>query len=364
MSVPRLIAFYLPQFYPTPENDEWWSPGFTEWTNVGNAKPLFKGHYQPRVPADLGYYDLRVSDVREQQAMLAQSAGIEGFCYWHYWFAGRRLLDRVFTEVLQSGSPDYPFCLCWANHSWYQKTWDANKPDKLLIEQTYPGKDDFVAHFYSMLPAFQDRRYMKVKGKILFGLYDVISMSSENIKLFIDTWNDLAKENGLGGFCFFGFTYKTHKRNEILDKGLEYVVCDYLMDAFDSKPFFKRITARMIRSIFHIPNKVIDYNDYSRCVLNQFNPNERVFPCLNPNFDHSPRSAERAHILHKSTPQKWSSLLSETIKRCSDRNTEDNLIFVKAWNEWGEGNYMEPDLRFGRGYIEATRQVIDNIDVK
>lgn len=119
---PRLISFYLPQFYPTPENDEWWGKGFTEWTNVGRAKPLFKGHYQPKVPADLGYYDLRIPEVREQQADLAREAGIEGFCYWHYWFGnGKRLLDRVFREVVETGKPDFPFCLCWANHSWYAK---------------------------------------------------------------------------------------------------------------------------------------------------------------------------------------------------------------------------------------------------
>ena len=120
---PRLIAFYLPQFYPTPENDEWWGKGFTEWTNVGRAKPLFKGHYQPKVPADLGYYDLRILEIREEQAKMAREAGIEGFCYWHYWFGnGKRLLSQVFKEVVESGKPDFPFCLCWANHSWLAKT--------------------------------------------------------------------------------------------------------------------------------------------------------------------------------------------------------------------------------------------------
>lgn len=134
--MPRTIAFYLPQFYPTPENDAWWGKGFTEWTNVGRAKPLFRGNYQPRVPADLGYYDLRIPEVRVRQAELARAAGIEGFCYWHYWFAGRRLLERVFEEVVESGSPDFPFCLCWANHSWKAKTWDPTVPDKMLMEQT------------------------------------------------------------------------------------------------------------------------------------------------------------------------------------------------------------------------------------
>ena len=144
----RAIAFYLPQFYPTPENDEWWEPGFTEWTNVARAKPLFKGHYQPRIPRDLSFYDLRVPEVREKQADLAREAGIEGFCYWHYWFGnGKRLLSEVFHEVVKTGKPDYPFCLCWANHSWYAKTWDPNVPDKLLMEQTYPGEEDLCPYF-------------------------------------------------------------------------------------------------------------------------------------------------------------------------------------------------------------------------
>ena len=132
MSMARVIAFYLPQFYPIPENDEWWGPGFTEWTNVAKAKPLFKGHYQPRIPRDLGFYDLRVPEVREKQAQLAREAGIEGFCYWHYWFEGKRLLERPINEVLSSGKPDFPFCFCWANHSWKAKTWTDGVKDKML----------------------------------------------------------------------------------------------------------------------------------------------------------------------------------------------------------------------------------------
>ena len=181
----KIIAFYLPQFYPTPENDEWWGKGFTEWTNVAKAKPLFPGHNQPRVSADLGFYDLRLPTVREEQVRLAKEAGIDGFCYWHYWFNGRRLLDRVFSEVVESGKPDFPFCLCWANHSWSMKTWDPSRPNKLLIEQTYPGKNDFEAHFYAMLPAFKDPRYIRHKGKLLFGVFDTRGMTvAETKKLF------------------------------------------------------------------------------------------------------------------------------------------------------------------------------------
>lgn len=168
----RVLAYYLPQFHPIPENDAWWGKGFTEWTNVGRAKPLYKGHYQPRVPADLGYYDLRLPEVQEAQAELAKEAGIEGFCYWHYWFGnGRRLLEMPFDKVLKSGKPDFPFCLAWANHSWYAKSFDLEGKDRLLIEQQYLGKEDYVKHFFSVLPAFEDSRYVQVDGKPLFVIF-------------------------------------------------------------------------------------------------------------------------------------------------------------------------------------------------
>ena len=183
---PQIIALYLPQFYPFKENDEWWGKGFTEWTNVGRAKPLFKGHYQPRVPADLGYYDLRLPEVRELQVELAREAGVTAFCYWHYWFGnGRRLMQRVFNEVLESGKPDFPFCLGWANHSWYAKTWDkTTRYDRLLIKQTYPGIEDAREHFKFLLKAFRDSRYVKIDGMPLLYIFEPNELPNEYIEWF------------------------------------------------------------------------------------------------------------------------------------------------------------------------------------
>lgn len=199
----RVIAFYLPQFHPVPENDKWWGKGFTEWTNVGKAQPLFKGHYQPRVPADLGYYDLRMPEVREAQANMAREAGIEGFCYWHYWFGnGKRILERPFTEVLSSGRPDFPFCLGWANHAWTNKSWEAGTKrveESILMEMIY-NREEYIKHFNEVLPAFRDKRYIQVDGKPLFLVFRPLEIPRPNE--FIDLWQKLAKEHGLEGIYF------------------------------------------------------------------------------------------------------------------------------------------------------------------
>ena len=209
----RVIALYLPQFHPIPENDKWWGRGFTEWTNVKNAKPLCKGHVQPRVPTDLGYYNLLDQDVREKQAKLAKDAGIEGFCYYHYWFGnGRQLLERPFNEVLASGKPDFPFCICWANHDWTNKSWkktSTQKNGEMIIQMQY-SMEDHVNHFFSLLPAFKDKRYITVNGKPLFAVW--APRNIPNAKAFIEKWQELAKANGLPGIHFVGYTANANKK--------------------------------------------------------------------------------------------------------------------------------------------------------
>ena len=356
----RAIAFYLPQFYPTPENDEWWQPGFTEWTNVGKAKPLFHGHYQPRVPADLGYYDLRVPETREKQAQLAREAGIEGFCYWHYWFNGRRLLDRVFQEVVESGKPDFPFCLCWANHSWYAKTWNTNSPDKLLIEQTYNGIEDYKNHFYAMLPAFKDKRYIRVDNKLVFGFFDP---NFRDFNTFERVWNDLAKENGLEGFFFFGLCQQHHMIEKAKNAGFQNFVVGTLVDTHyyaDSK--FVRKFGMWKRDLLKTPyvvkyDKYIDYT--KRYFESVYESSPNIIPCIEPCFDHSPRSSYRGTVFHNATPEKWGQVCRFVIDMITKSKTHsDRLLFIKAWNEWAEGNYMEPDLRYGKRFIQALAKEI------
>lgn len=357
MDKPKVIAFYLPQFYPTQENDIWWEPGFTEWTNVAKAKPLFKGHYQPRIPQELSFYDLRIPEVREKQAKLAQEAGIYGFCYWHYWFGnGKRLLSEVFKEVVESGKPDFPFCLCWANHSWYQKTWHPDKPDKLLIEQRYLGKQDYIDHFFEMLPAFKDKRYIRTSdGRLLFGIFSPSTFSAIND--FMDIWNHLAKENGLVGFEFFAFVQGNERLEKLLSTDYRYdcIVYDALTDVFKPVGHFslKRIVNYLKRKL-GIPPKLADYGAYVDSAIKSFHTFPEYIPCIDPMFDHSPRSSNRGVILHNNNPKKWGLLCQKVIDLVSTRNLKDKFIFIKAWNEWGEGNYMEPDRKFGKGYIKEA----------
>jgi len=356
MSRPQVIAFYLPQFYPTPENDKWWGEGFTEWTNVAKARPLFKGHYQPKLPGKLGFYDLRLPETREEQANLAREAGIDGFCYWHYWFNGRRLLDRVFSEVVNSGKPDFPFCLCWANHSWYQKTWDPNKPNRLLIEQTYPGEQDYIAHFNAMLPAFMDKRYMKVDGKLVFGIFEADGIPS--FTLMKEIWNDMARKHGFQGVYFFGLAQGQKRLKEIEKEEYDTFVYDNMQTVYDHN---WSLTKRVLDKLLRRPH-IIEYKDYVSETIAFFREHTQYTPCIIPNFDHSPRSGSRGIILHNSKPEVWEYLFKEIYELQQARNMP--LLVIKSWNEWGEGNYLEPDMRFGKMYLDSIRKVINQSSVK
>lgn len=353
----RVIALYLPQFHPIPENDEWWGKGFTEWTNVGKAKPLFRGHHQPRVPADLGYYDLRVPETRKAQAELAKEAGIEGFCYWHYYFGnGKRLLERPFNEVLASGEPDFPFSLGWANHTWKAKTWSTVKgPDKILIEQCYNGLDDYTEHFYSVLPAFLDKRYIRIKNKPMFLIWDPNDLP--DAALFISHWNKLAKQNGLEGIHFVASSIDNKNVNDLISKGFDSVSVDLLLKTFQTRNFFRKSWFRILRAIVNIP-QYMGYSEYANYIMNNMPISPNVFPSIIPNFDHSPRSGNLL-VLKNDSPDKFARLLGLLFKKISTKDPETNIVILRSWNEWGEGNYMEPDLKFGHGYIQALRNALN-----
>jgi hypothetical protein len=354
---PRILALYLPQFHPIPENDQWYGKGFTEWTNVGKSKPLFKGHYQPQVPADLGYYDLRVPETRQAQADLAEEYGVEGFCYWHYWFGkGRRLLERPFIEVLESGKPNFPFCLAWANHSW-KGIYCGVKTKESLIEQTYNGIADYEQHFYEILPAFKDERYITVDGKPFFMIFSPFEIPDS--KEFIDCWQKLAQNNGLKGIHFVAHTYLPHKIDELISMGYDAV---NIVRLFEYQrigiSFFQKVKNKISREIFD-QGYWYEYKDAMKYFSGKEDIEEYVYPTLVPNWDHSPRTGKYGSILKNSTPSLFYKHVKQTVNNVKNKSSEHQIVIVKSWNEWAEGNYMEPDLKFGRGYLEALKRAIE-----
>lgn len=370
MSKPRIIALYLPQYHPFPENDEWWGKGFTEWTNVARAKPLFKGHYQPRIPADLGFYDLRLPIVREQQAELAREAGVEGFCYWHYWFGnGKQLMAEIIDDVIASGKPNFPFCLGWANHSWFAKNWntkDSGKKDRMLIEQTFPGDNDIRMHYEYVLKAFKDPRYIKVENKPFFMIFKANDIP-EN---FTSLWNEWAKEDGYDGIYFVGNVDADEDTNDYLRRGFSAVIKDRIKKQREKVSIrmnqskiaaIRFVFQRCFNSLRKRPDHIFSYEksiyDY---VDEKDDQREDVIPNLIPNFDHSPRSGVHGYIVHGSTPTLFRKHVRMVLEMASKK--KNNFVMLRSWNEWGEGNYMEPDLRYGKAYIQALRGEIDNYE--
>jgi len=355
----RLIALYLPQYYPTASNNKWWGNGFTEWTNVCKAKKLFPGHNQPNVPADLGFYDLRLPQTREAQAQLAMEHGIEGFCYYHYWFGnGRMELDLPLREVLDSGQPDYPFCLCWANESWYAKMWnkDGLQTKKSLVEQTYPGHDDYVRHFNYLLPAFRDKRYICVDGKPLFMIYQPLDFPQ--VQSFIELWQSLAKDNGLAGIYFVGHTRRVRQEAEQnFNRGFDAVNVLRLTEAMRRSTCLKNLGNKLLRTLFNFP-RVCRYKDVYPMLVGEEEKQPNIFPCIVPNWDHTPRSGSGGSVLHQATPALFRKHVEQVFEIVQEHPDQQRIVFIKSWNEWGEGNYMEPDLRYGCGYLNELHNAL------
>jgi hypothetical protein len=359
----RVIAIYLPQFHPIPENDKWWGKGFTEWTNVGKAKPLFRGHYQPRVPADLGYYDLRLPEIRDAQAKMAYESGVEGFMYWHYWFGnGEKVLERPFLEVLKSGKPDFPFCLGWANHSWTTSTWTKDKrghKNEMILEQKYFGEQDNTKHFYYLLDAFKDKRYITIDDKPVFVIYSPATIP--DTKSFLENWKKLAIENGLKGIHFVALTGGwLFNYQKVLDLGYDAIIPGNMWIAESKiKGKWRKLIEHKIRAIF--PEIVLNkyrYKDIIRNFYTEFDKLENAYPSIVPQWDRSPRSGRNSVIYTGSTPELFKQHINEALKIIENKPADRKILFLRSWNEWAEGNYVEPDLKFGTGYLDAIKSCI------
>jgi lipopolysaccharide biosynthesis protein len=354
----KLIAFYLPQYHPIPENDAWWGKGFTEWTNVTKAKPLFSGHYQPRLPADLGFYDLRLPEARQAQADLARAYGIHGFCYYHYWFNGRRLLERPFNEVLASGEPDFPFCLCWANENWTRR-WDGLEQN-ILMEQVYSEEDDRL-HMQWLAKAFQDPRYIRIDGKPLFLVYRTAKIL--NPLKTAKTWREEAYRLGIGDIflCKVESFPDEHGDPSLIgfDASVEFQP-DWTRLGLPLQTGRRWQLARKLglAEQAYAENKIYEYSTVVESMLAKPTPGYQRFPCVTPSWDNTARRKRGATILHNSTPETYEHWLRASVQNTLSNESSEKIVFINAWNEWGEGNHLEPCQKWGHVYLEATRRVL------
>ncbi len=363
----RCIAFYLPAFYPFPENDTWWGKGFTEWWLVRERQPLFKTHQQPRVPDEnLGYYNTLDADTRRKQAQMAKDCGIEAFCYWHMWFGhGKQLLHETVKEVMQSGEPHMPFCLAWANQTWTRRWARTGTISKTLMEQTYPGDDDIRAHFATVLPMFQDPRYLRMHNQPLFILYKPFAVP--DLERFIALWNTLARDAGIPGIFFLGMIAPHEKSPTVL--GLHGFIRH--QPATDLMRYGQSVMKktlrgnvmpllRFLRGALRRP-QVFDHGTIVQSAMTATLEQNEYLQVLT-NWDDTPRQGKNGTIFQGSTPDHLQSVMLHAVKELQSRPQEERLLFLKSWNEWGEGNYIEPDTQTKNGYLDAVRAVLRGDD--
>lgn len=352
---PRFLAFYLPQFHPIAENDLWWGRGFTEWTNVARAKPLFKGHYQPHVPADLGFYDLRLPETRAAQARLAQKYGIEGFCYWHYWFDGKQLLERPFNEVLRSGEPNFPFCLAWANETWSRRWLGEEK--EILLKQTYSKEDD-NKHIEWLLSAFSDERYIRVNGHPLFLIYRPLDLPEP--KRTADIFRSNCLKSGLPEPFLLGMNahapaadFRSLGFDGTIAFKPELGVLPYFLD---DELRIAKLKRNWRFGILSPKLKIYDYSNAQKAML-RLRREGQDFPCVFVGWDNSPRRGRDGIILTNTSTSVFESVLDETVRSLSTKPPQEQIIFLNAWNEWAEGNHLEPDLKFGHEFLKSVSRI-------
>lgn len=382
----RPIAIHLPQFHPFPENDEWWGKGFTEWTNVTKAKPLYEGHYQPQLPADLGFYDLRLADCRLEQEKLAKEYGFYGFCYYHYWFNGKLLMERPLEEKLNNPKEDFPFMLCWANENW-TRIWDGGE-NNILMAQDY-NMEDHIAHINYLMPFFKDERYIKIDGKAVFAVYRTTKIPE--FDKVAEIWKQEAKKHGVELYItrFESFGERGEEfMSENIDASIEFQPHSGLK-VFNDKEYQKSLASKQshkslrdeismatikqsydhwskklkLKNTAKAENsdgKIIEYSDFIEFDI-EHGKSEKVYhkfyKCACPGFDNTARKSKNYVILKDSTPELFKHWVEEKIKLFTPYSEEENLFFINAWNEWAEGNYMEPNRKWGRAYLEAVKDI-------
>lgn len=362
---PKLIAFYLPQFHPIPENDAWWGKGFSDWVSVRKATPLFPGHMQPRIPhADLGYYDPRDTSVLCRQADIARVHGIEGFCFYHYWFNGKKLLEAPIENFLATGKPDFPFCLCWANEPW-TRTWDGRERD-VLMPQKYGGQEEWEMHFDYLLPFFKDPRAIRVDGKPVFLIYRIGNIPC--VKEMIQHWRSMARDAGLPGLHIVVMLTAFTDSSDFADVGIDAACEFYPTYAFRTNGldwlwggFKMGLHLRALKRWTPFAKDTIitvDYEYIWHRILAMPKSFLVQYRGAFTNWDNSPRKGLKAVVMRGANPESYRKNLERQLKRVREDADQEPFLFINAWNEWAEGAYLEPDNINGYRYLEATRDAL------
>lgn len=369
----KIIAFYLPQFHCIAENDKWWGKGFTEWTNVKKAKPLFFGHNQPRIPKNNNYYDLLDDNIKIWQAKIAKEYGIFGFCYYHYWFKdGKQLLEKPAEQMLSNKQIDLPFCFCWANENW-SRNWDGGNQE-IIMEQNYGDKEDWELHFQYLLKFFRDERYITIDGKPLFIIYkpDLIV----DIYQMIQYFKNRALQENFPGICF-AFQFPTYfsdifYRDDIFDYIIEfepvYSRNNFQRNKSKKIEFIRRIFGENFISYYRKRKGIKGFNYNKQKYLSMFFYDEawnrilntkwddKLIPGTFVDWDNTPRNKHGA-IYSGFTIEKFEKYMHLLVKKVKENNKK--MIFINAWNEWGEGAYLEPDEKYGYKKLEAIKKALE-----
>ena len=371
----KIIPLYLPQFHTIPENDEWWGKGFTEWVNVREAKPLFEGHNQPRVPLNNNYYDLSDIETLKWQCRIAKEYGIYGFCMYHYWFNGHLLLEKPMEMLLAHPEIDIKYCISWANHDWTDAWKASNRQPKVLIAHNFDDEKDWVDHFNYLLPFFKDPRYMTENNKPLMVIY--IPNIIRKLKKMLDVWSQMARDNGFDGLTFIyqsaASSFDNSWDHSLFDYGVEmnpgYVG---LANRQKNSSFFPKLMkySHDIKRFLHIrrsllPQKKItevskadyDYTWQRILELRPISNAPKMIPCAFTDWDNTPRHKERGYLFQGVSPDKFKSYFKQLIDNTKNFYDTD-MIFVFAWNEWAEGGYLEPDEKNGFAFLEAIKECL------
>lgn len=375
----KVIPVYLPQFHTIPENDKWWGKGFTEWVNVKGAKPLFEGHNQPRVPLNDNYYDLSDVETLKWQCKIAREHGIYGFCMYHYWFNGHLLLEKPMEMLLAHPEIDIKYCISWANHDWTDAWKASDRAPRVLIAHNFDDEKDWVNHFNYMLPFFKDPRYMRENNKPIMVIY--VPNLIRKLKMMLDLWTQMAKDAGLNGL-----TYIYQSASSSFDDSWDHTLFDYGVEMnpgyvnmyFSNKKnqgIFPKLMkySREIKRILHIRRSLLpqkrtievtkaDYDETWNKIL-QLRPAHdtlKMIPCAFTDWDNTPRHKERGYVYQGVTLDKFKKYFTKLVDNTRNYYKTD-MIFVFAWNEWAEGGYLEPDKKYGWGFLEAIKEVLEKV---